>query len=220
MAAVLVFFALLPASPRSIRQRLIPGAPEPRVLPPGWLAVTGRRRPPEIETVAQLLELTARALRGGASLLTALGGVAAELPESELGPAIESAYAGMRLNACLDRWSEGSPERQRAAAVLVLGYSSGAAMASSLDRAAATLRQRQGIGDEIRALTAQTRLSTLVVALAPAGFAAVVTAVDRDALRAVFTTRVGLVSLVAGLALEALGVWWMRRLSSSVARWV
>ena len=92
-------------------------------------------------------------------------------------------------------------------------------MASSLDRAAASIRQRRALGDEIRALTAQSRASAAVVALAPAGFAVVIAVADREALSVLFTTTIGLVSLAIGVVLEGLGLWWMRRLCRSVARW-
>ena len=151
--------------------------------------------------------------------LTALGTVAQELPESGLGEVVRWVRGGISLSEALDRWVGGIAERQTAAALLVLGHSSGAAMASSLDRAAASLRQRRALGDEIRALTAQTRASAAVVALAPAGFAVVIAVADPEALGVLFTTPVGLVSLAVGLALEGVGLWWMARLCRGVARW-
>ncbi len=202
------------------------------------------RRSLGTDDVAQALELAARSLRGGASLLTALGTVSNELPEVGLGDVVRRVEHGMGLKEALDHWvngrvaeartvatrlvrggvraeigDRGRAERQTAAALLVLGHSSGAAMASSLDRAAASLRQRRTLGDEIRALTAQTRASAAVVALAPAGLAVVIAAVDPQALGVLFTTPIGLVALVTGLVLEGLGLWWMNRLCRGVARW-
>ena len=126
---------------------------------------------------------------------------------------------GLSLTDALDVWVGGLPERQTAAALLVLGHRSGAAMAASLDRAAASLRQRQALGDEIRALTSQTRTSGAVVAAAPAGFAAVVAVADPGALGALLATPIGLLSLGVGLVLEGLGIWWMGRLCRGVVRW-
>ena len=167
----------------------------------------------------QALELAARALRSGASVLTALDSAAAELPETGLRQVVHRVRGGLSLSEALDDWVGGVSERQTAAALLVLGHTSGAAMAASLDRAAASLRQRQALDDEIRALTAQTRTSGVVVAAAPAGFAVIVTLVDRDALSGLLSTPVGLMSMGLGLVLEGLGLWWMARLCRSVGRW-
>ena len=173
----------------------------------------------QADAIPQALELAARALRSGASVLTALDSVAIELPETGLREVVSRVRRGLSLTEALDGWIGGAPDRQTAAALLLLGHSSGAAMAASLDRAAASLRQRRALGDEIRALTSQTRASGVVVAAAPAGFAVVVTAVDRDALGALVSTPVGLLSLGLGLVLEGLGLWWMGRLCRGVVRW-
>ena len=183
-----------------------------------WVA-TCMRRSNSTEIVPQALELLARYLRSGASLRTAIDAVAADYPESGFTEVSSQVHGGMSLSSAIDRWAVGSADRQTAAALLVLGHTSGAAMASSLDRAAASIRQRQALSDEIRALTSQTRMSSLVVALAPVGFGAIMASVDREALQVLFTTPVGLISLLTGLILECLGVWWMSRLSNRVGVW-
>ncbi len=222
MAAVLVFVALAPdlllASPRGRAPHRVRSQ---RMGPSRLLGVARRwgRRSAQGDAIPQALELTARALRSGASVLTALDGVATELPETGLRPVVSRVRGGLSLSEALDGWIAGAPDRRTAAALLVLGHRSGAAMAASLDAAASSLRQRQALGEEIRALTSQTRASGMVVAAAPAGFAVVVTVVDRDALSALLSTPVGVLSLMLGLLMEGLGLWWMARLSRAVIRW-
>ena len=222
LAAGLLFVALapdlLPAGPRG----QAPGRVRSRGAGPSRLLDVARRwgrRSGQDDAIPQALELTARALRSGASVLTALDRVATELPETGLRPVVSRVRGGLSLSEALDGWIAGAPDRQTAAALLVLGHRSGAAMAASLDAAAASLRQRQALGEEIRALTSQTRASGMVVAAAPAGFAIVVTVVDRDALSALLSTPIGLLSLMLGLVLEGLGLWWMARLCRGVVRW-
>ena len=222
LAAVLLFVALAPdLPPAGPRGRVQGGAPRRRTGSSRLVAAARRwgRRSEQTDAIPQALELTARALRSGASVLTALDGVAAELPETGLRAVASRVRGGLSLSDALDDWVADAPDRRTAAALLVLGHTSGAAMAASLDRAAESLRQRQALGDEIRALTSQTRTSGMVVAAAPAGFAVIVTLVDIDAIGGLLATPVGLASLVAGLALEGLGLWWMARLSRGVGRW-
>ena len=222
LAAVLLFVALAPdLPPAGSRGRVQGDAPRRRAESIRLVAAARRwrGRSEHADAIPQALELTARALRSGASVLTALDGVAAELPETGLRAVVSRVRGGLSLADALDDWVVGTPDRRVAAALLVLGHTSGAAMAASLDRAAASLRQRQALGDEIRALTSQTRASGMVVAAAPAGFAVIVTLVDTDAMSGLLATPVGLMSLVVGLALEGLGLWWMARLSRGVGRW-
>ena len=221
LAAVLVFAALAPA-PRRLGTRgranrgLGPGQIGPGLAALGERWGKGHNRD---DALPQALELTARALRSGASVLTALDTVATEMPETGWAEVVGRVRGGLGLAEALDGWVGDRSDRQTAAALLVLGHRSGAAMAASLDRAAASLRQRCALVDEIRALTSQTRVSGMVVAAAPAGFTAVIAAADPGALGALVATPIGLLSLVAGLVLEALGVWWMGRLSRGVVRW-
>ena len=222
LAGVLVLVALMPDLPLARPRGRTLGRIRPRrAVPHRLLAVvrrwTGRAR--RTDAVPQALELAARALRSGASVLTALDSAAAELPETGLRQVVRRVRGGLSLSEALDDWVGGVSERQTAAALLVLGHTSGAAMAASLDRAAASLRQREALDDEIRALTAQTRTSGVVVAAAPAGFAVIVTLIDRDALSGLLSTPLGLMSLGLGLVLEGLGLWWMARLCRSVGRW-
>ena len=221
LAAVLAFVAVAPDQRSRPRGRVAEGWRPIRGATGGVSRLWGARtaRIEDADTAPQTLELTARALRAGASPLTALEAVSIEMPESGLGDVVRRVRGGLSLSEALDRWVGCIAERQTAAALLSLGHSSGAAMASSLDRAAASIRQRRALGDEIRALTAQSRASAAVVALAPAGFATVIAVVDREALSVLLTTTIGLVSLAVGVVLEGLGLWWMRRLCRGVARW-
>ena len=222
LAAGLLFVALAPDLLPVVSRGRIQGRARRRRSGCIRLVVAARRwrgRSGQADAIPQALELTARALRSGASVLTALDGVATELPETGLRAVVSRVRGGLSLSDALDDWVAAAPDRQAAAALLVLGHTSGAAMAASLDRAAASLRQRQALGDEIRALTAQTRTSGMVVAAAPAGFAVIVSLVDTGAMSGLVATPVGLMSLLAGLALEGLGLWWMARLSRSVGRW-
>ena len=222
LAAVLVLVALSPelvlTRPRGRRARAgrLPGA---GAAPLAGLAARWLGRSEQADAIPSALELTARALRSGASVLGALDRAATELPETGLGQVVQRVRSGLSLAEALDGWVDGQRDRQTAAALLALGHSTGAAMAASLDRAAASLRQRRALGDEVRALTSQTRASGLVVAAAPAGFALIVAAVDHNALRALVSTPVGVMSLVAGLVLEVLGIWWMGRLCRGVVEW-
>ncbi len=183
-----------------------------------------RQRRAMVAALPGLVELIARSLRGGANLHGALTEAARrEGPACEsLRPCVARIDQGERLGVAVDRWATdfagGSGEADVVRAVVMLGELTGGALAEPLERCAATLRERAALADEIRALTAQTRASSLVVALAPLGFLGVVALVDRDSVRVLFATPLGLGCLTMGLILDALGIYWMSKLASGVTR--
>ena len=225
IAAGLVFVAVAWSRPPPRGRSARPAGPV-GALTEAWARIRTQLSPDDHAiVVAEMLELVARALRGGASLPVALKTVSAELPEADLAPVLRRIAGGLSVTEALDRWALDATDsgartaRQTAVALLMLGHGSGAAMAASLDRAAASIHQRRAWRDEIRALTAQTRASGLLVALAPAAFGLVVALVDSEALAVLVTTPIGWLSLSVGLGLEALGVWWMTRLTRGVSAW-
>ena len=134
---------------------------------------------------AELSRAAAEAAQG-ASLVTALEGVAARRP-----------LAGVRLGV----------------AALCLGAETGGAQARAVDGVASTVRERLAVAAELRALSSQARISALVIGLAPVGFGAFAAATDPRTSEFMFHTPAGLVMLATGLVLDGLGWLWMQRLA-------
>ena len=105
------------------------------------------------------------------------------------------------------------------AATLCLLAGTGGAAGRALDAAAGALRERAAVAADARAQAATARLSALVLVVLPLGFAAWSTATNAAARRFLFGSALGWSVAAAGLALDALGGWWMRRLVRG-ASWV
>ncbi|HEX6418627.1 MAG TPA: type II secretion system F family protein [Acidimicrobiales bacterium] len=168
------------------------------------------------------LEQLAASLRSGASLPVALDDVgrAADPPIGpELADLARAAAHGRPLRRVLDEWAvaHGDAGTRLAATALVLATVVGAAPARAIDGVAATVRERLDLAAERRALATQARTSALVLSVAPAGFAVVLVATDTAAGRFLVGTPAGLLCLVAGIALDAAGAWWMARLTGPQA---
>ena len=84
--------------------------------------------------------------------------------------------------------------------------------ADALEALAQSLREREGLVEETRALSAQARMSAIVIGGAPVAYLAWSSLVDRDALQSLVASPVGHVCLVVGLSLELVGALWMRRI--------
>ena len=163
------------------------------------------------------LESMARSLRSGSSLRIAIAeaGASAPPPLGEgLADAAAAAARGRPLALAIERWGGTTPGDgvPLAAAALGLGAELGGAAARSLDGVAGTLRDRNAVRREVRALSTQARASAAVIGCAPVAFLLVVAAADPTAVGFLVGSPIGLLCLACGLGLDAIGAWWMRHI--------
>jgi tight adherence protein B len=164
------------------------------------------------------LEELAVALRSGSSLPVALGDAGRATPDP-LGPELEAlalgAGRGQPMAAVLDGWTRrhDDPGTRLAATALILANAVGVASARAVHGVAATLRERLELSAERRALASQARTSALVLSAAPLLFALLLGVSDGAAGRFLLQSRAGWACLAVGIGLDALGAWWMARLT-------
>jgi tight adherence protein B len=164
------------------------------------------------------LEELAVALRSGSSLPVALG-EAGRATSDPLGPELEAlalgAGRGQSMATVLDDWTRRHDDTgtRLAATALILANAVGVASARAVHGVAATLRERLELSAERRALASQARTSAVVLSAAPLLFALLLGVSDGAAGRFLLQSRAGWACLAAGLGLDALGAWWMARLT-------
>jgi len=171
----------------------------------------------------QLAADLARAVRGGATLPTALeeAAQAASGPiKEQLDSVLGSIQRGRTTDQALQAWADRSPVV--AVELLVrscrFGTQHGGDLAAALDGVAAALLDELELADETRALTAQARgTAAVLVALPPLG-AAVFVVVDPRVGHTLLFTAGGTVCLGIGLALDAAGAGVARALVRSALR--
>jgi tight adherence protein B len=169
----------------------------------------------------EALDALARALRSGCTLLAALRAAADEAPPPlahDLAAVVARADTGIALASALDEWAhrvDSSSVRLVVAAVAIADDGGGAA-ARTFDALAQSLRDRRAAALEARALSTQARWSAWVIAGAPISFVAVLSALDPTATRSAVAGGIGIATVSSGLALQALGLWWIRTLVARV----
>ena len=217
-AAVLVVAGS--AATLGVAPSAVAGAATAAAGPAGLHAARHRRARAMRDAVPGVLEAVARDLRGGGTVGSALRGVAQR--PGPLAAGAESVLSrhglGLPIPAALERWavelSSGAGGSLAAAGpnALAVVAATGGRAADALDALAAAQRDRLAVAAEARALASQARLSALVVGALPlvSLFGSVMT--GGAAGRVLVATPFGRAALVAGLALEAAGVWWMRRI--------
>lgn len=171
----------------------------------------------------EALEALATDLRSGTALGLALSARAVTTPDplgAELRCVVREIELGAGVADALDRWSGRADQRSHVvlvASALALAAESGGEVARAVDRVAATVRDRQEVQAEVRALATQARMSAGVLVAAPVVFTALVATVEPGVLAFLLTSPVGASCLAAGLTLDAAGAAWMARILRTVA---
>jgi tight adherence protein B len=169
------------------------------------------------QQLADAVRTMASGLRAGLSVTQSLRYAAdeAELPlAASLVAVVDDVDVGTKLGDALERWADlvGSDDARLVVGVLRLHRRSGGDLPRVLDQLADTLRDRHAAAREVRALTAQARLSGVILGLLPVGFFLFLWLTSRRDIEGAFRTPAGLTSLALGAGLEAIAFYWIRRL--------
>jgi tight adherence protein B len=191
---------------------LLVGAGAPMCL----AAARGRRSRLVAASVPITIDGIASELRAGGTIATAVSGIARG--DGLLAPDFARIDARLLLGSpiadALRAWARerDAPGVDVAAGALAMCATVGGRAADALDGVASSLRDRGAVVAEARALSAQARMSALVVGGTPLLYIGWSALADRQALHALLGTPTGRACIALGVGLEALGVWWMRRI--------
>jgi tight adherence protein B len=81
-----------------------------------------------------------------------------------------------------------------------------------LQTVADTMRARNRLKGEIKALTAEGRISAIVLGSLPFGLFAFLWFSNRDYLLPLLESNFGLMAMGVGLLLMAAGIWWLKKI--------
>jgi tight adherence protein B len=135
----------------------------------------------------------------------------------QLAPVVLALERGTSVSGALADVHAGAPDLDLVVVVLRACAEHGGASAEPIDRAAAALRQRAALAGERRTNSAQARMSALVMTCLPGAMLVLLMSTSRS-VRGATTSPAGLAALGAGIALNAAGWEWMRRLIARATR--
>lgn len=167
--------------------------------------------------LADSLMVITNSLRAGYSFLQAMEMVGKEMPPpiaAEFGRAFREMQLGTATEAALSNLSRrvGSEDLDLVITALLIQRQIGGNLAEILDNIAETIRERVRIKGEIRTLTAQGRISGLIVGALPLVLLALLFLINPGYVSLLFKEPIGLV-LFGGAAFgEILGVIIIRRI--------
>lgn len=171
--------------------------------------------------LAEVASQLAASLRAGAPLPSALAEVRAVGPVArDLDRVVELHRRGVPVVEALALWRQrrGDEGIDLVVAACGFGHRHGGAPARALEGAAATLRDRAELADEVRALTSQARAGVAVLAALPVVGAAGFALLDPGVADVLVGTPVGWLCLGVGALLDGAGLLLARRMVAGALR--
>jgi tight adherence protein B len=212
MLAAAILGGALGGGTAAIAGSVLVGAGAPIVL----AAAHGRRARAVAAAVPPTIDRVASELRAGGTIATAVTGIAHGdgVLAGDFARIDARVLLGAPLTDALDAWARERPVPgvDVAAGALAMCATVGGRAADALEGLATSLRDRGAVAAEAQALSAQARLSAIVVGGAPLLYLGWSALADQNAFHALTGTPAGRVCVIVGVALEAVGVWWMRRI--------
>jgi tight adherence protein B len=169
------------------------------------------------EQIADAVGAMSAGLRAGLSLSQSFAYARDEAEEplrSDLASLVEKIEVGTPVGEALSEWADarGSEDVLLIVGVLELHRRSGGDLPTVLDSLAGTLRERRAAFRDVRALTAQARLSGVILGMLPIGFFGFLLLTSRREMLHAIGTPLGRMALGIGLGLESLAFLWIRHL--------
>ncbi len=163
------------------------------------------------------LNLLSTSLRSGYSLLQAVEAVAAEAPEPtarEFGRAMNETRLGRSPVAALKQVADRMESLDFDWAVLAISIQRevGGNLAEVLQTAADTMLQRNRLRREMKALTAEGRVSAYVLGTLPLFLFAFLFLTRRDYLQPMLDSTMGLAALGAAAFMLGVGIFWLSKI--------
>ena len=176
--------------------------------------MTARRRAKFGEQLDDTLQLISGNLRAGYGTIQALDAVARDAREptgDELARVVNQTRIGRDLYAALDETAVRmrSDDFSWTAQAIAINRDTGGNLSEVLDQVAKTIRERNQIRRKIRALSAEGRVSAIVLIVLPFAVFAAILLTQPQYLSVFFTSILGVAALVFAVILLVIGIIWM-----------
>ncbi len=181
-----------------------------------WLRIRGARQCAKFAAqLSQTLQMMAASLRAGHSLPRVLDSVSAETDQptsGELARVVNESRVGRDLVEAL----EGVAERMRSqdfvwvAGAIAAQRETGGNLNEILDQVAATIRERHHVRMQVKSLSAEGRLSAVILMGLPVGIGLYYTVINPETMSLFVGTTIGKLLLAGSAVMYLLGGFWMR----------
>ena len=174
-----------------------------------------RRRKKFTNQLGDMLTMVANALRAGFSFMQAFELISREMDAPmgrEVQLVVNEVNLGNTLESALDNMQRrvASPDFELVVTAVLIQRQVGGDLASILDTISETIAERVRMRREVMTLTAQGRLSGLVIAILPIILAFVMNAINPSYLQPLIETDIGHLFIIGGIISEVIGILCIR----------
>lgn len=175
-----------------------------------------KRRTQFTEQLDATLQLMASSLRAGYSMMQALSSVAKQSEEpsaSELGRVVNETRVGRPVVSALEEAADRmeSDDFRWATQAIAINREVGGSLAETLDGVAATIRERGQVRRQVQTLSAEGRLSAIILVVLPFFVAGFVMLVNPTYLTPLVQSPAGIGMLAAGGVMMIIGSFWLSK---------
>ncbi|MGZ3434023.1 MAG: type II secretion system F family protein, partial [Isosphaeraceae bacterium] len=187
-------------------------------LPFLWLLKRKQKRIKKfIAAMPEAVELIGRALRAGHGLASGLHLVSEEMRgpiADEFNRVFEEQNLGIPIELSLRNMADRIPvmDVRFFVIAIIIQRATGGDLAEVLDKIGRLIRQRFELLGHVKALTAEGRLSGIVLLALPPGLLAFLSFSNYDYISPLFTTSVGTKMLMATGVMQLLGAWMISKI--------
>jgi tight adherence protein B len=169
------------------------------------------------EKFPEAIDTLARAVRAGHAFTTALEMIANEISEpvaGEFRQLFEEQKFGLPVRDALLNLADRIPlvDVKFFVTAVMLQRETGGNLAEILDNLSYVIRERFKILRQVRVHTAQGRLTMVLLMALPPTIVVVMLVLNPDFIRPLFTDPIGHILIVAGIVLQTLGYFFIRRI--------
>ena len=180
-------------------------------------AAINRRQKKFTSHFADAMDIIVRGVRTGLPLGDCLKIIAHESPEplgGEFRKVVEGESVGMPLEICLEQMYERMPisEVNFFSTVLNIQKQTGGNLGESLANLSGVLRGRKLLAEKIKSLSAEAKMSAMIIGALPIVVMMLVTVVAPDYMVELYTTPTGHRNLMIGAGMMFLGTAMMRKM--------
>lgn len=167
----------------------------------------------------EMISITVNALRAGFSFFQALKNVAEEAPspvKEELEIVLKEMQYGATVEESLNRLKERMPSEDLDLMIqaILIQRQVGGNLAVVLEKIVHTIRERLKIQGQIKTLTAQGKLSGMVVALLPVALAGILSVINPSYMTVLFTTPIGIGMIAFSAFSMLIGFFFIMKITS------
>lgn len=180
-------------------------------------AAINRRQKKFTAVFADGMDIIVRGVRTGLPLGDCLKIIAHESPDplgAEFRKVVEGESVGIPLEVCLDQLYERMPisEVNFFSTVLNIQKSTGGNLGESLANLSSVLRGRKLLTEKIKALSAEAKMSAMIIGALPIVVMGLVTVAAPDYMTELYTTPRGHQNLMIGAVMMVMGTLMMRKM--------